>query len=53
MATREITGKQVEFDDEGFMANPDEWTKETKELSEKAQGNLDKAKEFILHSLLG
>ena len=30
-----------------------EWTKETKELSEKAQENLEKAKEFILRSLLG
>jgi len=31
----------------------DEWTKITEEVSEKAQGNLEKAKEFILHSLLG
>jgi vacuolar-type H+-ATPase subunit H len=29
------------------------WTKETKGLSEEAQGNLEKAKEFILRSLLG
>jgi ATP synthase H subunit len=29
------------------------WTKETQELSKKAQENLEKAKEFILRSLLG
>jgi F0F1-type ATP synthase membrane subunit b/b' len=29
------------------------WTKETQELSNKAQENLEKAKEFILRSLLG
>jgi tRNA 2-thiouridine synthesizing protein E len=28
MAAREIAGKQVEFDEEGFMANPDEWDKD-------------------------
>ena len=26
MSTREIAGKVVEFDEEGFMVNPDEWT---------------------------
>lgn len=28
MAVREIAGKQIEFDDEGFMANPDDWDKD-------------------------
>jgi tRNA 2-thiouridine synthesizing protein E len=28
MSTREIAGKTIEFDEEGFMVNPDEWTKE-------------------------
>ena len=28
MATREIAGKEIEFDEEGFMANPDDWDKD-------------------------
>ncbi len=28
MATREIAGKIIEFDEEGFMVNPDDWNKE-------------------------
>lgn len=28
MAVREIAGKQIEFDEEGFMANSDQWDKE-------------------------
>jgi tRNA 2-thiouridine synthesizing protein E len=28
MATREIAGKTVEFDEEGFMVNPDDWTQD-------------------------
>jgi len=28
MPVREIAGKSVEFDSEGFMANPDDWTKD-------------------------
>lgn len=28
MATRDITGKTVQVNDEGFMTMPDEWTKE-------------------------
>jgi dissimilatory sulfite reductase related protein len=28
MATREIAGKTVQVNDEGFMTNPNEWTKE-------------------------
>ncbi len=28
MSTREIAGKTVEIDEEGFLVNPDDWTKE-------------------------
>ncbi len=28
MSTREIAGKVVEFDEDGFMTNPTDWTKE-------------------------
>lgn len=28
MAVREIAGKQIEFDEEGFMANLDQWDKD-------------------------
>lgn len=28
MSTREINGQVVEFDEEGFMVNPDDWNKE-------------------------
>ena len=28
MSTREIAGKTVEFDEEGFMTNPDDWNKD-------------------------
>ena len=28
MPVKEIAGAQVEVDDEGFMTNPDQWTKE-------------------------
>ena len=28
MATREIAGKTVQVNDEGFMTNPSEWTKD-------------------------
>lgn len=32
MSTREIAGKEIEFDEEGFMANPNEWDKEIAEI---------------------
>jgi len=32
MSVREIAGKTVEFDEEGFMVNPDDWTKEIAEV---------------------
>ena len=28
MTMLEIVGKQVEFDEEGFLKNPDDWTRE-------------------------
>ncbi len=28
MTTREIAGKEIQFDEEGFMANPGEWDKD-------------------------
>ena len=28
MATREIAGKTVEFDEEGFMVNPNDWSED-------------------------
>lgn len=28
MAVREIAGKQIEFDEEGFMVNADDWDKD-------------------------
>ena len=37
MSTREIAGKVVEFDEEGFMVNPDDWTKDiAAELAKEA-----------------
>ncbi len=31
MTTRDIAGQTVNFDEEGFMANPDDWNKEIAE----------------------
>ncbi len=31
MAVKEIAGKTVEFDEDGFMTNPDQWDKEIAE----------------------
>ncbi len=28
MTTREIAGKEIEFDEEGFMTNPEDWDKD-------------------------
>jgi tRNA 2-thiouridine synthesizing protein E len=28
MTVREVVGKEIEFDEEGFMVNPDEWSKD-------------------------
>lgn len=38
MATREIAGKTVEVDAEGFMTNPNEWTKEIAIALAKEEG---------------
>jgi len=32
MSTREIAGVQINFDDEGFMSNPDDWNREIAEV---------------------
>ena len=32
MATREIAGKVVEFDEEGFLADPEDWTQDIAEV---------------------
>lgn len=45
MSTREIAGKTVEFDQEGFMVNPNDWSKEIAQALAKEEGidslNLD------------
>lgn len=28
MTVREVAGKEIEFDEEGFMSNPDDWDKD-------------------------
>jgi tRNA 2-thiouridine synthesizing protein E len=38
MSNREIAGKMIEFDPEGFMVNPDDWTKEIAEVLAKEDG---------------
>ncbi len=38
MPVREIAGKTVEFDGEGFMVNPDDWTPEIAEELAKEEG---------------
>lgn len=38
MATKTIAGKKVEVNDEGFMTNPDEWTKEIAAEIAKEEG---------------
>ncbi|RMF27558.1 MAG: TusE/DsrC/DsvC family sulfur relay protein [Chloroflexi bacterium] len=37
-AIREIAGKRVEFDDEGFMVNPDDWTPEIAKALAREEG---------------
>ena len=32
MSVQTINGKTIEFDEEGFMVNPDDWTKEIAEV---------------------
>ena len=38
MTTREIAGKSVEVDKEGFLANPNDWTREMAESLAKEEG---------------
>jgi len=38
MPAREIAGKTVEFDEEGFMVNPDDWTREIAEALAAEEG---------------
>lgn len=38
MSTREIAGKEIEFDEEGFMVNPDDWTEEIAQILAKEEG---------------
>ena len=38
MTTREIAGKTVEVDKEGFLANPEDWTQEMAEVLAKEEG---------------
>ena len=38
MSTREIAGKEIEFDEEGFMVNPNDWTKEIAQIIAKEEG---------------
>lgn len=38
MSTREIAGKEIEFDEEGFMVNPDDWTEEIAQIIAKEEG---------------
>ena len=38
MATREIAGKTIEFDDDGYMKNPQDWSKEVCEVLAGEQG---------------
>ena len=38
MSFREIAGKTVEFDEEGFMVNPADWTQEIAEVLAKEEG---------------
>ena len=38
MSTREIAGKTVEFDGEGFMTDPNDWTKEIAQVLAQEEG---------------
>jgi tRNA 2-thiouridine synthesizing protein E len=38
MPVREIAGVQVDFDDEGFMTNPDQWTEEIAKVLASEEG---------------
>lgn len=38
MTVREIAGKPIEFDDEGFVTDPNLWSKEVAEVLAKEEG---------------
>jgi tRNA 2-thiouridine synthesizing protein E len=38
MSTREVAGKTIEFDEEGFMVNPDDWDKGIAEVLAQEEG---------------
>jgi dissimilatory sulfite reductase related protein len=38
MPVREIAGVQVDFDDEGFMTNPDQWTEDIAKVLAAEEG---------------
>ena len=38
MSVQAINGKTIEFDEEGFMVNPDDWTKEIAETLAREVG---------------
>lgn len=38
MPTRDIAGKTVEFDEEGFLVNPNDWTKEIAQALAQEEG---------------
>jgi tRNA 2-thiouridine synthesizing protein E len=41
MSTREIADKTIEFDAEGFMVDPDDWTKEVAQVLAREEGILE------------
>lgn len=41
MATREIAGKIVQVNDEGFMTNPSEWDKEIAQVISQEEGIIE------------
>lgn len=41
MSTIEFEGRQLELNDEGFMANPDEWSEEVALVLAREEENLD------------
>lgn len=38
MPAKEIAGVQVDFDDEGFMTNPDQWNKDIAQVLAREEG---------------
>lgn len=38
MSTRELAGKPIEFDEEGFMVNPSDWTEDIAQILAQEEG---------------